>query len=89
MASTCAFASPLLISNRSLVRKNIFLNRNSKKNVACEKRVYSSLHSELTVVPTVLSPIIRRSASYPPSIWPYERIQAINSKYTVCDLIFC
>ncbi|PWA36752.1 camphene synthase [Artemisia annua] len=82
MASMCAFASPFLVSNRSLiVRKNTFLNRNSKKNVACEKRVYSSPHYELMNVATV-SPIIRRSASYPPSLWPYERIQAINSRYT-------
>ncbi|PWA92477.1 camphene synthase [Artemisia annua] len=82
MASMCAFASPFLVSNRSLVvRKNTFLNQNSKKNVACEKRVYSSPHYELMNVATV-SPIIRRSASYPPSLWPYERIQAINSRYT-------
>ncbi|PWA41220.1 camphene synthase [Artemisia annua] len=98
MASIFALASPFLVSNSSLVRKNIFLNRNNKKNVACQKRVYSSPHFELTDVAcqkrvnssphfeltdvSTVSPIIRRSASYPPSLWPYERIQAINSKYT-------
>nr|UZF96592.1 bornyl diphosphate synthase [Artemisia annua]UZG94252.1 bornyl diphosphate synthase [Artemisia annua] len=81
MASMCAFASPVFVSNSSLVRRNIFLNLNAKKNVACEKRVYSSPHSVLTDVATE-SPIIRRSASYPPSLWPYERIQSINSNYT-------
>nr|AIE41600.1 camphene synthase [Artemisia annua] len=82
MASMCAFASPCLVSNSSIVRKSIFLNRNTKKNVPSEKRVlYSSPHSELTDVATV-SPTIRRSAGYPPSLWPYERIQAINSIYT-------
>ncbi|PWA93667.1 camphene synthase [Artemisia annua] len=81
MASMCAFASPVFVSNSSLVRRNIFLNLDAKKNVSCEKRVYSSPHSVLTDVATE-SPIIRRSASYPPSLWPYERIQSINSNYT-------
>nr|GEY50362.1 camphene synthase [Tanacetum cinerariifolium] len=77
----CAFASPLFVSSSSLARKNNFFTRNTKKDVACEKQVNSSPHSELRDVATV-SPIIRRSASYPPSLWPYERIQAITSKYT-------
>ncbi|PWA82390.1 camphene synthase [Artemisia annua] len=31
---------------------------------------------------TNVSPVIRRSTSYPPSLWPYEHTQAINSEYT-------
>ena len=83
-----AVASPFLVSNSSIIRKNIVFNRNTIENVACEEQVYSSLQYEVTNI-TDVSSVIRRSASYPPSLWPYERIQAINSKYTVCDLIFC
>ncbi|PWA45920.1 camphene synthase [Artemisia annua] len=68
----CALVSPFLLSNSSLVRKNIIFNRNITKIVTCD----SSPQSQL------MNPVTRRLASYPPSLWPYERIQAINSKYT-------
>ncbi|KAJ0788162.1 putative lyase [Helianthus annuus] len=70
MASVWAFSSPFLFSNTSSSRKNI---------VACEKLLIHK--NKVMDVPTTATSV-RRSGSYPPSIWSYDHIQSLTSKYT-------
>ncbi|KAJ0746209.1 putative lyase [Helianthus annuus] len=70
MASVWAFSSPFLISNSSLSRKSI---------VSCENITINK--NQVMDVPTMATSV-RRSGNYPPSLWPYDRIQSLNSNYT-------
>ncbi|KAL8191604.1 hypothetical protein R6Q57_028335 [Mikania cordata] len=67
MASVWAFSSsPFIISNSSLSRNNI---------VTCENLL---IHKKQVMdVPTS----IRRSGNYPPSLWSYDQVQSLTSKY--------
>ncbi|KAI7745575.1 LOW QUALITY PROTEIN: hypothetical protein M8C21_001848, partial [Ambrosia artemisiifolia] len=64
------FSSPLLISNNSLSRKSI---------VACQKL---SIHKNQAMDVPITQTAVRRSGSYPPSVWSYDHIQSLTSKHT-------
>ncbi|XP_076914313.1 (-)-beta-pinene synthase, chloroplastic-like [Bidens hawaiensis] len=67
----CAFSSPFLISNSSLISR--------KSIVTCEKLLVHK--NQVVDVPTTTTSV-RRSGSYAPSLWSYDHIQSLTSKYT-------
>ncbi|PWA83847.1 (-)-beta-pinene synthase, chloroplastic [Artemisia annua] len=70
MASMCTFSSPFLLCNSSISRTNI---------VACNKQT-STLQAQVKNVATIET-TNRRSANYAPSLWSYDFVQSLSSKY--------
>ncbi|XP_076938304.1 R-linalool synthase QH1, chloroplastic-like [Bidens hawaiensis] len=70
-SSVWAFSSPFLISNSSLISR--------KSIVTCEKLLIPK--NQVMDVPTTTASV-RRSGSYAPSLWSYDHIQSLTSKYT-------
>ncbi|PWA35414.1 (-)-beta-pinene synthase, chloroplastic [Artemisia annua] len=70
MASMCTLSSPFLLCNSSISRTNI---------VACNKQT-STLQPQLKNVATIET-TNRRSANYAPSLWSYDFVQSLSSKY--------
>ncbi|KAI3801486.1 hypothetical protein L1987_29591 [Smallanthus sonchifolius] len=71
MASVCAFSSPFLIANSCLSRKSIVASQKLSIN---KNKVMDDVATMATS--------LRRSGNYPPSLWSYDHIQSLTSKYT-------
>lgn len=46
------------------------------------KPLYSSQSTSMPVT-TVEQPVVRRSGNYDPTLWSYDHVQSLSSKYTV------
>ncbi|KAI7747915.1 hypothetical protein M8C21_007740 [Ambrosia artemisiifolia] len=77
MASTWALSTPYLFCNSSISQRNV---------AVCKKRLYPT-RSNLTN-DTTMEITMRRSANYPPSLWSYDFIQSLSSKYISQQEIF-
>ncbi|KAK9072759.1 hypothetical protein SSX86_009194 [Deinandra increscens subsp. villosa] len=72
MASFCTLSSTFLFSNSSLSQRT---------TGACKKQLHSP-RSILKNHDTTMDISLRRSANYAPSLWSYDSIQSLSSKYT-------
>ncbi|KAI7754607.1 hypothetical protein M8C21_018196 [Ambrosia artemisiifolia] len=73
MTSTWTLSSPFLFCTSSIPRRNI--------NFTYNKRLCSP-RSKLANATTSMETSIRRSANYAPSLWSYDFVQSLSSKYT-------
>ncbi|PWA72410.1 beta-myrcene synthase [Artemisia annua] len=71
MASACFFSRPVF--------RNMNYNAKSYRGHICS-RIYSSQSTSMAF--TADENVVRRTANYEPTLWSYDHIQSLSSKYT-------
>lgn len=73
MALIWKFSSPFILSNSSFHQRNILV---------CDMRLITS-QQPIALTDVTKPTTLRRSANYQPSLWSYDYVQSLGSKYTV------
>ncbi|KAL7612699.1 hypothetical protein Lser_V15G05702 [Lactuca serriola] len=72
MALIWKFSSPFILSNSSFHQRNILV---------CDMRLITS-QQPIALTDVTKPTTLRRSANYQPSLWSYDYVQSLGSKYT-------
>ncbi|PWA69602.1 terpenoid cyclases/protein prenyltransferase alpha-alpha toroid [Artemisia annua] len=71
MASMCLSISSMVFSKNSQIKSS---------DLRIRKPLYSSRSTSMPVT-TVEQPVVRRSGNYDPTLWSYDHVQSLSSKY--------
>ena len=64
----------MVFSNNSLIKS---------RDLKIRKPLYSSQSTSMPFT-AVEPPVVRRSGNYDPTLWSYDHVQSLSSKYVVC-----